>query len=144
MPASAPKRKKIEAKLGQSLESFLKEKLAEGLTPDFISREVHLDPSTIRYYIRKFKLSYSLGKRSFKPPHSSEKKSLKPPHSPEKKSLRPPRSSEKKPLRPRLQAAHLDICLCTLCLEISCMEMKKAHELKRCVITCIDFRKKER
>lgn len=52
------KRAKIEAKLGQSLESFLKEKLAEGSSPIRIAREVELDPATIRYWIRKFELPY--------------------------------------------------------------------------------------
>lgn len=122
MPVPAPKRDKIEAKLGRSFKSFLKEKLAKGSTPNLIGREVHLDPSTVRYYIKKFKLPYSLGKRSHKPPHSPEKKS---------------RSSQ-------FQAAHLDFCLCPLCLEISCMEGEETHKLKRCVITCVDFRKKKK
>lgn len=64
----APKREKIEAKLGQSLESFLKEKLAEGWTRNRISRKVHFDPATIRYYIKKFGLSHQPEKKS----HSSQ------------------------------------------------------------------------
>jgi len=57
MPESF-KRAKIEAKLGQSLKSFLKKKLAEGLTPGRIAPEVKLDPATIRYWIKKFELPY--------------------------------------------------------------------------------------
>jgi len=64
----APKREKIEAKLGRSLESFLKEKLAEEWTTNRISRKVHLDPATIRYYLRKFGLSRQPEKKS----HSSQ------------------------------------------------------------------------
>lgn len=144
MPVPAPKRDKIEAKLGRSFKSFLKEKLAEGLTPNLIGRKVHLDPSTVRYYIRKFKLPYSLGKKTHKPSHSPEKKPLELLHSLGKKTLGPPRSPEKKPRSPQFQAIHLDICLCPLCLGIPCMEREKAHKLKRCVMTCVDFRKKER
>lgn len=60
MPTRAPKRAKIEARLGQSLRSFLKEKLAEGLSPGCIAREIKLDPATVRYYVKKFKLPYQL------------------------------------------------------------------------------------
>jgi len=155
MPVPAPKRKKIEAELGRSLKSFLKEKLAEGLTPNLIGRKIHLDPSTVRYYIRKFKLPYSLGKKTHKPPRSPEKKLLEPPRLPEKKPLEllhslgkktlgPPRSPEKKPRSSQFQAAHLDICLCPLCLEIPCMEGEETHKFKRCVIICVDFRKKRK
>jgi len=58
------KRAKIEVKLGQSLESFLRKKLAEGLTPGRIAPEVGLDPATVRYYIKKFELPYELGRQT--------------------------------------------------------------------------------
>lgn len=58
------KKAKIEAELGQSLESFLKKKLAEGLTPGRIASEVELDPATIRYWIKKFKLPYQRGRQA--------------------------------------------------------------------------------
>ena len=107
----APKREKIEAKLGQSLESFLKEKLAEEWTTNRIGRKVHLDPSTIRYYLRKFGLS---------------------------------NPSEKKSHNSQFQTTHLDICICSWCLEILCEGKKeKAHRLGRCVVACVDFEEKK-
>ncbi len=50
------KRSLIEAKLGESLESFLARRLAEKRGTGSIAREIGVDPATVRYYIKKFKL----------------------------------------------------------------------------------------
>lgn len=50
------KRSLIEAKLGESLESFLTRRLAAKRGTGSIAREIGVDPATVRYYIKKFKL----------------------------------------------------------------------------------------
>jgi len=54
MPAH--KRALIEAKLGESLESFLTRKLAAKRRTTSIAREIGVDAATVRYYIKKFKI----------------------------------------------------------------------------------------
>ncbi len=54
MPAH--KRSLVEAKLDESLESFLTRRIAEGKGTTIIAREIGVDPATVRYYIKKFKL----------------------------------------------------------------------------------------
>ena len=50
------KRVLIEAKLGESLGSFLARRLAAKRGTTSIAREIGVDPATVRYYIKKFKL----------------------------------------------------------------------------------------
>ncbi len=50
------KRALIEAKLGESLESFLKRRLAAKRGTTSIAREIGVDAATVRYYIKKFKI----------------------------------------------------------------------------------------
>ena len=50
------KRRLIEAKLGESLESFLTRRVAAKRGATSIAREIGVDPATVRYYIKKFKL----------------------------------------------------------------------------------------
>ncbi len=54
MPAH--KRSLIEAKLGESLESFLTRRVAAKRGTTTIAREIGVDAATVRYYIKKFKL----------------------------------------------------------------------------------------
>ena len=54
MPAH--KRALIEAKLGESLESFLTRELAAKRGTTSIAREIGVDAATVRYYIKKFKI----------------------------------------------------------------------------------------
>ena len=54
------KRSLIEAKLGESLESFLMRRLAAKRGTASIAREIGVDPATVRYYIKKFKLKGEL------------------------------------------------------------------------------------
>ncbi|GAI63914.1 unnamed protein product, partial [marine sediment metagenome] len=91
MPVRAPKREKIEAKLGRSLESFLKEELAKGSSFRHIGREVKLDPATIRYYVKKFGLFHV---------RDAAKEKIE---------------RRTRPIKSRLVGNHVDICLCVLC-----------------------------
>lgn len=50
------KRSLIEARLGESLESFLTRRMAAKQGVTNIAREIGVDPATVRYYIKKFKL----------------------------------------------------------------------------------------
>ena len=50
------KRSLIEARLGESLESFLTRRMAAKQGVTSIAREIGVDPATVRYYIKKFKL----------------------------------------------------------------------------------------
>jgi len=54
MPAR--KRSLIEAKLGESLECFLRKRIVEKQGTASIAREIGVDPATVRYYVKKFKL----------------------------------------------------------------------------------------
>lgn len=54
MPAH--KRSLVEAKLGESLESFLKRKMAAKQGVTSIAREIGVDHATIKYYIKKWDL----------------------------------------------------------------------------------------
>ncbi len=111
------KRKLIEARLGESLESFLTKRIAAGQGPTNIARELDLDPATIRYYLKKHNIPYRAGK-------------------PRQPLL--PYTKDTKAPKLRLKGEHVDVCLCPLCGK-DCEEKERTHKLGRCVLFCASF-----
>lgn len=116
------KRKLIEEKLGESLESFLTKRFSARQAVRSIAREIGADPATVRYYRDKYGIPSKL----------YWKKKLRSGPAIYKKKTR-------KVLNTRLRGKHVDICLCPLC-SVNCRERKKSHKLGRCVIICNNFR----
>ena len=114
------KRKLIEARLGQSLESFLTKRIAAGQALTNIARELDLDPASIRYYLKK----YNIPRRAGKP----------------RQSLSPHTKDTKVPML-RLKGEHVDVCLCPLCGK-DCEREERIHEDGRCVLFCANFTRK--
>lgn len=111
------KRKLIEARLGESLESFLTKRIAAGQELTSIARELGLDRATIRYYIKKHNIPHGTGKP-------------KQPVSPYTKDTKAPKL--------RLKGKHVDVCLCPLCGK-DCEQKERIHKVGRCVLFCADF-----
>ena len=114
------KRKLIETRLGESLESFLTKRIAAGQRLTSIARELDLDPTTIRYYIKKYNIPYQVGKS-------------RQPLSPYTKNTKAPKL--------RLKGEHIDICLCPLCGQ-NCEKKERIHKAGRCVFFCANFSRK--
>ncbi|MBA7675447.1 hypothetical protein ES703_83682 [subsurface metagenome] len=114
------KRKLIEARLSQSLESFLTKRIAAGQALKNIARELDLDPATIRYYLKKYKIPHGLGKP-------------RQPLSPYTKDTKAPKL--------RLKGEHVDVCLCPLCGK-NCEAEERIHQVGRCVLFCANFSRK--
>ena len=114
------KRKLIEARLGESLESFLTKRIAAGQGLTSIARELDLDPATIRYYIKKYNIPHGAGRP-------------RQPLSPYTKDTKAP--------KPRLKGEHVDVCLCPLCGK-DCEEKERTHKVGRCVLFCASFSRK--
>ena len=114
------KRKLIEARLGESLESFLTKRIAAGLGLTNIARELDLDPATIRYYLKKHHILYQAGKP-------------RQPLSPHTKDTKAPKL--------RLKGEHVDVCLCPLCGK-NCEAEERIHQVGRCVLFCANFSRK--
>ena len=114
------RQKVIEDRLGESVESFLTKKIAAGQRMTSIGRELDLDHSTIRYYLKKHNIPYPAGK----------------PRQP----LSPYRKDPKAP-KLRLKGEHVDVCLCLLCGK-NCEEKERIHQVGRCVLFCANFSRK--
>jgi len=114
------KRRLIEARLGESLESFLTKRIAAGQKLTSIARELDLDRATIRYYIKKYNIPYSVGKP-------------RQPLSPYTKDTKAPKL--------RLKGEHVDVCLCSLCGK-DCEQKERIHKVVRCVLFCVNFSRK--
>ncbi len=114
------KRKLIEARLGQSLESFLTKRIAAGHRLANIARELDLDRATIRYYLKKYNIPHGAGKP-------------RQPLSPHTKDTKAPKS--------RLKGEHVDVCLCPLCGK-NCEAEERIHQVGRCVLFCANFSRK--
>ncbi len=117
---SGRKRKLIETRLGESLESFLTKRIAAGQGPTSIGRELGLDHSTISYWIKKHNIPYQVGKP-------------RQPLSPHTKDIKAPKL--------RLKGEHVDACLCLLCGK-NCEEKERIHQVGRCVLFCASFSRK--
>ena len=114
------KRKLIEARLGESLESFLTKRIAAGQGLTSIARELDLDRATIRYYLKKHNIPHSAGKpRQRLSPYTKDTKAPK----------------------LRLKGEHVDVCLCPLCGK-NCEAEERIHEVGRCVLFCANFSRK--
>ncbi len=114
------KRRLIEARLDESLESFLTRRIVAGQGPTSIGRELDLDRSTIHYWIKKYDIPYQAGKP-------------RQPLSPYSKDTKTPKL--------RLKGEHVDVCLCPLCGK-NCEEKERIHEDGRCVFFCVNFSRK--
>ena len=114
------RQKLIEDRLGESLESFLTKKIAAGQRMTSIGRELDLDHSTIRYWIKKYNIPYSPGKPGLR-------------FSPDRKDTEAPKL--------RLKGEHVDVCLCPLCGR-GCGRKEAIHEDGRCVFLCVSFSRK--
>lgn len=110
----------IEARLGESLESFLTKRIAAGQRMTSIGRELDLDHSIIRYWIKKYNIPYSPGKPRLR-------------FSPDGNDTEAPKL--------RLKGEHVDACLCSLCGR-GCGRKETIHEDGRCVLFCADFSRK--
>ena len=115
-----PKRKLIEARLGESLESFLIRRIAAGQKLTSIARELGLDRATIRYYIKKYDIPYRADKL---------------------RQLLSPYAKDTKVPKLRLKGEHVDVCLCPLCGR-GCGRKETIHEDGRCVFFCVNFSRK--
>ncbi len=114
------KRKLIEARLGQSLESFLTKRIAAEQRLTNIARELDLDPATIRYYLKKYNIHYQAGK----------------PRQPLSLYTKDPKAPKL-----RLKGEHVDVCLCPLCGK-DCEAEERIHQDGRCVFFCVNFSRK--
>ncbi len=115
-----PKRRLIEARLGESLESFLTKRIVAGQRLTNIARELDLDHATIRYYLKKYNIPYSAGKpRQRLSPYTKDTKAPK----------------------LRLKGEHVDVCLCPLCGR-DCEAKERIHQVGRCVLFCANFSRK--
>jgi len=115
MPAH--KRKLVEAKLGESLESFLTKRIAAGQELTSIARELDLAPATIRYYLKKYNIPHGAGK-----PRQSLSLDTKDTEAP----------------KLRLKGEHVDVCLCPLCGN-DCKKKEIIHRAGRCILFCASF-----
>lgn len=114
------KRRLIEEKLGESLESFLTRRFSAKETVRGIAREIGVDPATVRYYRDKYGIPSKL---YWKEKLGSGPVTYK---------------KETKILNTRLRGKHVDICLCRLC-QNECREREGIHREGRCVVICRDF-----
>lgn len=114
------RQKVIEDRLGESVESFLTRRIAAGQGPTSIGRELNLDHSTIRYWIKKYNIPCPPGKPGLLGLHFS----------PDGKDTEAPKL--------RLKGEHVDACLCPLCGG-GCGRKEAIHEDGRCVLFCASF-----
>lgn len=117
------RQKVIEARLGESVESFLTRRIAAGQRMISIAQELGLDHSIIRYWIKKYNIPYPPGKPGL----------LGLRFSPDGKDTEAPKL--------RLKGEHVDICLCRLCRG-GCGRKETIHEDGRCVFLCVSFSRK--
>ncbi len=117
----SPKRRLIEARLGESLESFLTKRIAAGQKLTSIARELDLDRATIRYYIKKYNIAHGAGK-------------------PRQRLL--PYTKDAKAPKLRLKGEHVDVCICPLCAK-DCEKKERIHKVGRCVFFCASFSRED-
>ena len=107
------KRKLLEEWLGQPLRTYLKDRFLERATQMEIARELGVDHSAIRYYRKKWNLSYD-----------------------------PKLAGEKKMRTAKIERNHLEVCICAICKYRFCEEARESHKRGRCVMWCRSFKGK--
>jgi len=105
------KRKAIEERLGCSLQAYLRARFLKNAVQREVARELGVDHSAIRYYRKKWNLSYD-----------------------------PELAREKKMRTAKIEGDHLEVCICAICKYRFCEEARESHKRGRCVMWCRSFK----